>query len=144
MSKPDTKTETPDIGSVIRGLARPTRGNQSISVFQDFISSDKNNPTKSRTVNALGMGVYQGIGLWGSTSEKFRYEVQGRVQEFPRTVSGWHDFFKRIYDENAISLHGLSREEAVTAALGYFLQDLEGIRNVKQDRLGEKGGASKK
>lgn len=144
MSKPEIKTETPDIGSVIRGLARPTRGNQGVGVFEEFLSSNKNNPTKSRVPNSLGMSVYQAIGLWGSTSDKFKYEVQGKVQEFPRSVAGLHDLFKRLYDENAISLHGLSREEGVTAALGYFLQDLEGIKSAKTERLGERGGASKK
>lgn len=144
MSKPETKTESPDIGSVIRNLARPVRGNQGLSVFEEFLSSNKNNPTKSRIPNALGMAVYQAIGLWGSTSEKFSYEVQGKVQLFPKSVTGLHDLFKRLYDEDAISHGGLSREEGVTAALGYFLQDIEQIHTAKQERLGEKGGASKK
>lgn len=144
MSKPETKTESPDIGSVIRGLARPTRGNAGESVFKEFLSSNINNPTKSRVPNALGMAVYQAIGLWGSTSDEFKYEVQGKVQGFPRSVAGLHDLFKRLYDEDSISLHGLSREEGVTAALGYFLQDIEQIHSAKTERLGEKGGASKK
>jgi hypothetical protein len=143
MSKPENETQKPDLGAVIRGLAHGGRGSQAVSVFEEFLSSNKNNPTKSRIPNALGMGVYQGIGLWGSTSEKFRYEVQGRVQDFPRTVAGLHNLFKRLYDEDAISLRGLSRDEAQTAALGFFLQDIENIKSVKQDRLGEKGGASK-
>lgn len=144
MSKPETKTETPDLGAVIRSLARPARGSQGLSIFESFLSSDKNNPTKSRVVSPLGMAVYQGIGLWGSTSEKFRYEVQGAVKEFPKTVAGFHDLFKRVHDEDSISLDGKSREEAETAALGFFLQDIEQIQTAKHERIGEKGGASKK
>ena len=142
MSKPES--EKPDVGSVLRGLARPTRGSNPMSVFQEFLSSNKNNPTKARTPNALGMMVYQVIGLWGHTKDVFRYEVQGEVRDFPRTVAGLHDIGKRLYDEDSISLHGLSREEGVTAALGYFLQDIEQIHSAKTERLGEKGGASKK
>lgn len=144
MSKPETTSQKPDLGTIIRGLAKPTKGNQGFSVFESFLSSDKNNPTKSRVVSPVGMAVYQGIGLWGSTYDSFEYEVQGSVKRFPRTVAGFHDLFKRVHDEDAISLDGKSRDEAVTAALGYFLQDIEQIHSAKTERLGEKGGASKK
>jgi hypothetical protein len=134
------KAEQPDL----RNLIHPKRagGSDHKGVFDEFLTSNKNNPTKSRIPHAAGMAVYQGIGLWGSTSNVFSYFVQGKQQYFRRDVAGLHDLFKQLYDEDAISLKGESRKEAQIAALGYFLQDIEQVTNA-QNRLGEKGGASK-
>ena len=128
----------------LRSLLRPKRaGDSQKGVFEEFLNSNVNNPTKSRIPHAAGMAVYQSIGLWASTEPEFTYTVQGKKQTFPRTVAGLHDLFKKLYDEDAISLHGESRKEGVTAALGYYLQDIESIQTAQSQRLGEKGGASK-
>jgi hypothetical protein len=127
----------------LRSLLHPRRPNSQKGVFDEFLSSNKNNPTKSRIPHAAGMAVYQSLGLWGSTKTRFTYHVQGKRQQFPRNVAGLHELFKMLYDEDAISLRGKSREEGVTAALGYFLQDIESINSAQSIRLGEKGGASK-
>lgn len=133
------KEKVPDL----RSLLHPRRREDKKSVFDAFVSSDKNNPAKSRIPHPAGMAVYQSLGLWSLTKNKFKYEVQGEIKEFPKTVAGLHDLFKRLYDEDAISFDGKSREEGVTAALGYYLQDIEDIQAAKSERLGESGGAAK-
>lgn len=136
------KAEGPPVD--LRSLLHPKRvGNEHKGVFDEFLNSNKNNPTKSRIPNPAGMMLYQKIGIWASCEPTLRYEVQGKVQEFPKSVAGMHDLGKRLYDENAISHGGKSREEAKVAALGYYLQDIESIQSAQQTRLGEKGGASK-
>lgn len=127
-----------------RALLQPRRaGDSHKSVFDEFLTSNKNNPTKSRIFDPAGMMLFQEIGMWASTSNMFVYEVQGKPKQFPKTVAGLHDLGKQLYDEDAISYLGKSREEAEVAALGYFLQDIESIQSAQQTRLGEKGGASK-
>lgn len=138
----NAKKTTPPID--LRSLLAPRRGGSDHQgVFQEFLTSNKNNPTKSRIPNASGMAVYQGIGLWSSCTTTFKYTVQGKAQSFSRSVSGFHELFKMVFDEDAISEFGKSREEGVTAALGYYLQDIESISSTQSQRLGEKGGASK-
>jgi len=114
------------------------------SIFEAFISSDHNNPTKSRIPDPAGMAVYQLLGVWGSPKAQFKYMVQGKPKSFPKTVEGMHELFKGLYDEDAISFQGKSREEAETAALGYYLQDIEDIQAVKSNRVLESGGTAKK
>jgi hypothetical protein len=114
------------------------------SIFEAFISSDHNNPTKSRIPNPAGMAVYQLLGVWGSTKNQFKYRVQGKEKVFPKSIEGMHELFKGLYDEDAISFDGKSREEAETAAIGYYLQDVEDIQAVRRNRVGEGGGTSKK
>jgi hypothetical protein len=128
----------------LRNAMLPKRGRSDPQgPFKDFMTSDKNNPAKSRIPNPPGMAVYQLIGLWASPTKNLSYEVQGKRQIFTRSVAGEHDLFKRLFDEDAISHGGKSREEGVTAALGYYLQDIETIQSAQSARLGEKGGASK-
>ena len=136
-----------DAKGVIRGLFHPPglRGQDTKKgVFDAFITSNEDNPTKSRIPDPAGMAVFQALGLWGSTKRVFTYKVQGKSQPFPRTVEGLHNVFKQLYDEDAISYDGKSRDEAVTAAMGYYLQDIEDIQNAKSNRVLEAGGASKK
>jgi hypothetical protein len=141
----DAKQQLPlDLRTVLEMLQRThRRGPDRSSVFGEFLTSNENNPTKSRVPHPAGMAVYQSLGLWGSTSKTFTYFVQGRLRTFPRNVAGFHDLFKRVIDEDFISHAGKSREEGVTAALGYYLQDIESIQSAQATRLGEKGGASK-
>jgi hypothetical protein len=136
-----------DAKGVIRGLFHPPglRGQDTKKgVFDAFITSNEDNPTKSRIPDPAGMMVFQLFGLWGSTKKKFSYNVQGKPQNFDKTVEGLHKVAKQLYDEDAISFDGESRDEAVTAAMGYYLQDIEDIQNAKSNRVLEAGGASKK
>ena len=141
--KQEDRQQRPGAVDVLRGMVGAGRVGDKKSVFETFTSSDKNNPTKSRIPSAPGMSVYQLLGPWGSTTKRFTYEVQGMVKSFPRSVSGLHDLFKRLFDEDAISEGGESRREAVTAALGFYIQDIESIQSLEKQRLGESGGASR-
>lgn len=133
----------PNPGGLLRELARRTRGDEKRGVVDAFLTSDKNNPAKSRIPSAAGMSVYQMLGLWGSTKKDFYYPVQGKVQKFKRNVSGNHMLFKMLYDENAISQGGQSRQEGMTVGLGYLIGNIDEVNDAK-NRLGEAGGAKKK
>jgi hypothetical protein len=136
------KVQQDDVRTLL-GMMHTRRGSDPKSLVAEFLESNKNNPIKARVPNAPGMCVYQQIGMWGSTTNLFNYHVQGKEQSFTRDVEGNHKLFKMLFDENSAALRGKAREEGVTAALGYFLQDIESVQTAKETRLGEKGGASK-
>ena len=121
----------------IRDLLHPRRSDDKKGVLEALIHSDQHNPTKSRIPDPYGMTVFQALGAWGSTGEKFKVTVQGKEQVFERSVKGLTELFKMYFDENAISYKGESRGEYVTSSLGYFLQDIEDIERSKQSRLEE-------
>ena len=96
--KDEQKSEVKKPPFDLRSLLHPRRKSEHQSFFDEFVSSNENNPTKSRIPDPAGMAVYQTLGLWGSTSKTFTVEVGGKSRTFPRTVAGLHQVFKMWYD----------------------------------------------
>ena len=126
----------------IRGLFERRKKDFGKEVIEEFITSNPNNPTKSRIPSIYGMTVFEASGAWSETSPIITIVAQGKEQTMPRTVAGITRAFKMLYDQNAISAGGESRKELETAALGYFLHDIESVQAAKQERATE--GVKKK
>lgn len=112
-----------------------------------LLTSDKDNETKTRIPNVLGMTYLDCMGAWSSPHDYIvlRIKEDGKGEEekrLPKTVEGMALFFGNRYRINAISSGGQSRLEYVDALKSYLAAQAEVMNSQSQARVEE--GAKKK
>ena len=141
MSEQVPEEKVPDLRGILLNRDRDKAGKQ---VLDEFITSNDNNPTKSRIPTIYGMTIDELLNIfWASTAKVIKIEVQGKSREIPRTVSGAGQLFKMWYDENAISAGGASRDELKVASLGFFLSSIEDVERAQSQKRAEEGQKKK-
>ena len=124
------------------------RGDSKMGGITKLLSSDKDNETKTRIPNVLGMTYLDCTGAMSSPSDNVILRIRGEADReaknmvLPKTVEGMSLFFGERYRINAISAKGLSRGEYVDALKSYLAAQAEMISPSAQARVEE--GAKKK
>jgi hypothetical protein len=123
------------------------RGDSKMGGINKLLSSDKDNETKTRIPNVLGMTYLDCTGALSSPTRKITLKTEDEGQKtkeitLPKTVEGMSLFFGARYRINAISKTGLSRLEYVDALKSYLAAQAEVMPTAAQARAEE--GVKKK
>lgn len=119
------------------------RGDGKMSGINKLLTSDKDNETKTRIPNVLGMTYLDCMGAWSSPHDyivlRIKEDGKGETEKrLPKTVEGMALFFGIRYRINAISSGGQSRLEYVDALKSYLAAQAE-IQNQTAQQRAEEG-----
>lgn len=129
------------------GFLKFGRGDQKMGGISKLLTSDKDNETKTRIPNVLGMTYLDCTGALSSSKDYMTLRVQDESQKLsevhvPKTLEGVNLFFGARYRINAISAKGLSRAEYVDSLKSYLYAQAEILPGGSQARVEE--GVKKK
>ena len=118
------------------------RGDQKMGGISKLLTSDKDNETKTRIPNVLGMTYLDCTGALSASHDYMTLRVQDESQKIAeihlaKTLEGVSLFFGARYRINAISAKGLSRAEYVDSLKSYLAASAEILPAAAQAKVEE-------